>query len=83
MKAGVYRRKVELREERMNPKYRDQATLRPQARRRGRRVGRVERLWRNWNKPIFTSGSWKALLVVFIVVGLSALFRGLRGERDE
>lgn len=68
----------------MNPnEYRDRAILRPQARRRGRRVGRVERLLRNWNKPFFTWGSWKSLLVAFIVVGLAALFRGLRGERDE
>lgn len=71
-------------EERMNPnEYRARPILRPQARRRGRRVGRAERLWRNWNKPFFTLGSWKSLLVAFIVVGLAALFRGLRGERDE
>jgi hypothetical protein len=68
----------------MNPnEYRDRPILRPQARRRMRRGGRVERLWRNSRGPFFTWGSWKAFLVVFVVVGLGALFQGLRGGRDD
>ncbi|MBP3558473.1 MAG: hypothetical protein J6K20_12350 [Thermoguttaceae bacterium] len=55
------------------------ATLSPQAR-RGRRFSRYHSKLRG---RFFSFGSWKSLLVAFIVVGLAALFRGLRGERDE
>ncbi|MBQ7110052.1 MAG: hypothetical protein IJO06_02430 [Thermoguttaceae bacterium] len=63
--------------------YRDRSILRPQARRRIRRGGRVERLGRDSRGRFFTWGSWKSFLVAFVVVGLWTLFQGLRGGRDE